>query len=100
MMVITAVSTMIGNIDTGITIIEESTIVVPINGEQPMSGTPYNGTQEVVGSEKQAVLPVVQDATQVVDSVVVINAIEIGRRPDTEEVVEVDLVGIIILLVV
>ena len=100
MMVITAVSSTIGNINARIAVIEEPAIVVPIDGEEPMSSTPDNRTQEIIGSEEQTVLPVIQDATQVVDSVVIINTIEIGRRPDTEEVIEVDLIGIIILLAV
>ena len=77
-MVVATVTSTIGNPYRRVAVIEEPAIVVCIDGEQPMSGTPYKRTQEVIGCEKQAVLPVVQNATQVVEPVVVIDALEIG----------------------
>lgn len=65
MMVVVAVSSTIGNPNARIAVIEETAIVVRINGEQPMSGTPNKRTQEVIGCKEQAILPIVQDATQV-----------------------------------
>jgi hypothetical protein len=100
MMVVMTVSATIGYPNTGIAIIEEPAIITRIYRKKPMSGAPYNRTQEIIGCKKQAILPIVQDATQVADSVVVIDTIEVGRSTYTEEVIEVDLVGIIILLVV
>ena len=95
-----AVSATIGNPYAGTAIVVVATIVVTVDGEVPASSTPNDRTKEVVGCHQQAVLPVVQDAAEVVQAIAVVAAVEVGRRIDTQEVVEVDLVGVVILLVV
>lgn len=66
MMVVTAMASTIGNPYTGTSIIEVVAIVVTIDGEIPTRSTPQNRTKEIVRSEEQVVLPVVQDAAQVI----------------------------------
>ena len=79
MMVMTAVSATIGNPYAGATIVEVVAAIVTVNREVPSSCTPAKRTEEVVGCRQQAVLPVVQDATQVVQTIVIVNAIEVRR---------------------
>ena len=100
MMIGMAVSTIVRYPYARTAIKEVTTIVIAVNGEEPTASTPYYRTKEVVSSHQEDVLPVVQNATQVTQTMVVIDAIEVGRRIDTDEVIEVDLVGIVILLVV
>jgi len=100
MMVEAAVTASVGNPYAGTTVVEVVAIVVAIDGEEPAACTPSDRTEEIVGCKKQAVLPVVQDAAQVVQTIVVITTIEVGRRTNPQKIVEVDFVGIVILLVV
>ena len=100
MMIVAAVTATIGNPHAGTAEVKIVAIVIAIDREEPAACPPHDGTEEIVRCKQQAVLPVVQDAAEIVDSVVVIDTIKVGRRVDTEEVVEVDLVGIVILLVV
>ena len=84
----------------GTAVIEVAAVVVAVDGEVPSAGTPYDGAQEVVGSHEEVVLPVVQDVTQIVQPVVIIAAIDVGRGVQSQEVVKVDLVCVVVLLVV
>ena len=96
----TAVSAIIRSPHAGASIEVIAAIVVAIDGEVPAACTPHDRTQEVIGNHQEVVLPVVQDAAEVVQSVAVIAAVEIRRRINTKEVIEVDFVGIVVLLLV
>ena len=100
MMMVAAVSAIIGSPHTRTAVVEVTTIVAAVDGEVPYSGAPYNRAKEVVGCPQKAVLPVMEDAAQVTQTIAVVVAIDVGRRVNTKEVVEVDLIGIVILLVV
>ena len=98
--VATTVTTIIGNPNAGTAIVEITAIVIAVDGEVPTASTPQNRTQEVVGCRQEAVLPVVQNAAKVVQTIGIVAAIKVGRRINPQEIVEVDLVCVIILLVV
>lgn len=99
-MVETAVSAIIGTPYARATIVEVAAVVVAVDREEPAAGTPHDRAEEVIGSRQEAVLPVVEYAAQVVQAIAVVVAIDIAWRIDTEEVVKVDFVGIVVLLFV
>lgn len=76
------------------------TVILTVDGEYPSSRLPRHGVAEVVSSHEDIVLPVLQDAAQVAQAVVVVIAIEVGLGVNVEQVVKVDFIGILILLVV
>ena len=94
------VSAIIGNPYRRTAIVEVTAIVVAVDGEVPTTCTPSYRAEEIIGCHQEIVLPVVQDAAEVVETIRVVVAIEIGGSVDTKEVVEVDLIGVVILLVV
>ena len=96
----TTVTAIISPPNTRTAVVEITAIVAAIDGEVPYTCTPYYRTKEVVGGHQKTVLPVVQNGTQIAQAIAVVVAIDIGRRVNTKEVIEVNLVGIIILLVV
>ena len=98
--VATTVTAIIGNPNGGTAVVEITAIVIAVDGEVPTASTPQNRTQEVVGCRQKAVLPVVQNAAKVVQTIGIVAAIKVGRRINPQEIVEVDLVCVIILLVV
>ena len=76
--VVAAVSATIGNIYCGMAVVEVPAVVVAVDGEVPAASPPQDGAEEIVGCIEQAVLPVVQDATQVVQAIVVVHAGNVG----------------------
>ena len=56
--------------------------------------------EKVSGSLKQSILPVVEDKAQISVSVFQIHTRSVACRPDIHQVVQVDFVGVIVLLVV
>lgn len=100
MVVVATMSAIVRTPNNRTAVVEVATIVITIDREVPTACTPDDGAEEVVGSRQQIVLPVVQDAAQVAQAIAVVAAIDVGRRINPKEVIEVDFVGIVILLVV
>ena len=78
-MIATAMAATIGNIYAWTAVVEVAGSVMTIDGEGPATCTPDNGTEEIVGSRQKAVLPIMEDAAQVVQAVAVVAAIDVGR---------------------
>lgn len=95
-----AMSATIGKTYMRTNIVEVTTIVITVDREEPTARTPYHGTEEIVGSREKSILPIVQDATQVVKTVCVIVSVEIGWRIYTKEIVEIYFVSIVVLLLI
>ena len=98
--VVSAVSAPIGDVHTRTAVVVVAAVVVAVDGEMPRSSPPDDGAEEVVSSRQQRVLPVVEDAAEVVEAIAVVASVDVRRRINPEEVVEIDFVGIVILLVV
>lgn len=81
-------------------VIKEPTVVTRVNGVVPQARAPDNGVEEVVCGHKHAILPIVQDVAQVGVPVGQARAIDIAGRVEAHQIVQVDFVGIIVLLVV
>lgn len=81
-------------------IVEQGRGVDGVNRQKPPGGPPQDGAEEVSGRLEEGILPVVENATQVGVTVFQIHARGIACRADVHQIVQVDLVGIVVLLVV
>jgi hypothetical protein len=79
--------------------IEEMTsCIMAIDGKVPAGIPPNNGTQEIICSHEKAVLPIIKDITEIGATMTIAQTIDIAMRTQTEQIIEVDFISIIILV--
>lgn len=93
-----AMSAMIGHIHPRTVIEEMRVMVVGIDGKIPSRSAPHHRTQEIVGCQKQIVLPIVEDVAEVGAAIAEASAIQVDARVQAEQIIHIDFVGIIILI--
>jgi hypothetical protein len=97
----TSVTTSIAPEDMRMIVVEVPHTIVTIDGEIPGAANPGHGVQEVVGGCEEGPLPVEEDVAQVGVATSEVAAVEeVVLRGETEQVVEVDFVAVVVLLVV
>lgn len=79
---------------------EVAVSVVAEDGEVPAPVEPPDGPQEVVNGEERSPLPVVEDVLQVGVAVLEVDSVNVRLVVEREQVVEVDLEGVVVLLLV
>ena len=99
-MAIAEMSAAVNVIDPWWAIIEQGGGVDGVNRQEPSGGPPQNGAEEIGGCLEQGILPVVEDVAEVRIAVLQVNAREVALCPDVHQVVQVDLVGVVVLLFV
>ena len=99
--VVASVSTSVIPVDGGMTVEVIAACIVVVDGEVPSTAEPSQWAEQIAGGNKCCPLPIVQDVAQVFVSIGQITCVcQIGFRVHRQQVVEVDFVGIVILLVV
>lgn len=87
--------------DSGAAIEVVAVCIVIVNGEVPCSAAPPQRAEEIVDGDKCCPLPFVEDVTQIVVTIGQVAYVgQVGLRVNTQQVVEVYFVCIVILLVV
>lgn len=99
-MAIAEMSAAVNVIDPWRAIIEQGGGVDGVNRQEPSGGSPQNGAEEIGGCLEQGILPIIEDATQVCIAIFQINARGIACCADVHQVVQVNFIGVVVLLVV
>ena len=100
-MTMPGVTTTIGDIEVRTSEVEVVTMrVAEINAEVPVACLPVEGTVEIAGCHKGVPLPVVKDIAQVEITTLPVGAEHVSTTCHSHEIVEIDLVGCLVLLVV
>jgi len=86
--------------DIGTVVEEVAAAIIIIDREEPTRRTPNDWAQEIICSQQEFILPVVQDILQVGNAITHVFSIDVGFTLQTEQIVQVDLERIIVLLFV
>ena len=73
----TAVPAMISPPYAWTAVVEMVAMIITVNREVPCACMPYYGTEEIVGSRQEVVLPVKENAAQVAQTIAVVTAIDV-----------------------